>query len=91
MEYHVNSAVYKSETKARLTKADFNQAQVDVLAEEFGTIRADMAEVKQRIGNVENGLGQVEERLSRVEDGLDQVKDTTKQTLDIVLAIRDGA
>ena len=45
MEYHVNSAVYKAETKTRLKKADFNQVQVD---QRNWSIRADMAEVKQR-------------------------------------------
>jgi archaellum component FlaC len=91
MEYHVNSAVYQAEAKERLKKANFDGAQVDALAEEFGTIRADMAEVKHRLGKVENKLGQVENRLGQVEDGVNEVKDTSKRTLDIVLAIRDGA
>ena len=75
MGLHVDPTAHGEQSRIRLRKAHFTQAQVDVLAEEFGNIRADLSKLEKRFDEHEKRFDSVDDQLGEVISALVRIED----------------
>ena len=87
---HVDPTAYQEQAKTRLRKADFTQAQVDVLAEEFGNIRSDITELKSDVSELKSGQNRLEKRFDKLDDEVGEVLNTLVRIEDHLFGRSNG-